>query len=294
MKFLAALAQIGPTLGNVEANFRIFERSVRQAERKGAELLVFPELSLTGYFLKDMVPDVAERTGGELVKRVAALSKDVALVVGFVEESPRHTFYNAGAYFEGGRLVHLHRKIYLPTYGLFDEHRYVGAGSQVRAFDTRFGRAAILVCEDAWHPSLAYVAAQDGADFLFIPSASPARGPHRRRKAPGAAPGRGPSLSIQRTWQSLNRAYAAAFNQFVLFSNRVGYEDGIHFWGGSEIVGPSGEALAAAPLGKPRLAVGEVDTAEVRRSRVISPTLRDENLHLVLRELRRIESSGKD
>jgi len=109
MKFLAALAQIGPTLGNVEANFRIFERSVRQAERKGAELLVFPELSLTGYFLKDMVPDVAERTGGELVKRVAALSKDVALVVGFVEESPRHTFYNAGAYFEGGRLVHLHR-----------------------------------------------------------------------------------------------------------------------------------------------------------------------------------------
>ncbi|MBI2176817.1 MAG: carbon-nitrogen hydrolase [Candidatus Tectomicrobia bacterium] len=294
MKFLAALAQIGPTLGNVEVNFGIFEKAVRQARRKGAELLVFPELSLTGYFLKDMVPDVAERTGGELLRRVAALSRDIALVVGFVEESARHTFYNAGAYFEGGRLVHLHRKIYLPTYGLFDEHRYVGAGSQVRAFDTRFGRAAIIVCEDAWHPGLAYVASQDGADLLFIPSASPARGPHRRKRAPGAAPGRGPSLSIQRTWQSLNRAYAAAFNQYVFFANRVGYEDGIHFWGGSEIVAPSGEALAAAPLGKPHLLTAWVDTAEVRRSRVISPTLRDENLHLVLRELRRVEGRARD
>ncbi|MBI3127762.1 MAG: carbon-nitrogen hydrolase [Candidatus Tectomicrobia bacterium] len=289
MKFLAALAQIGPTLGNLEANFAMFEASVRSARRKGAELLVFPELSLTGYFLKDMVPDVAERPGGELLKRVAALSEEVALVVGFVEESARHAFYNAAAYFEGGKLVHLHRKIYLPTYGLFDEHRYVGAGSQMRAFETRFGRAAILVCEDAWHPSLAYVAALDGADLLFVPSASPARGPHRRKGA-GPAPGKGATLSIQRTWQSLTRAYATAFNQYVFFANRVGYEDGIHFWGGSEVIAPSGEAAASAPLGKPHLLLAGVDTAEVRRSRVASPTLRDENPILVLRELRRIEA----
>ena len=293
MKFLAALAQIGPTLGNVEANFGIFEKSVRDAKRKGAELLVFPELSLTGYFLKDMVPDVAERPGGELLKRVAALSEEVALVVGFVEESARHTFYNAAAYFEGGKLVHLHRKIYLPTYGLFDEHRYVGSGGQMRSFETRFGRAAILVCEDAWHPGLAYIASQDGADLLFVPSASPARGPHRR-KGTGPASGKGPTLSIQRTWQSLNRAYATSFNQFVFFANRVGYEDGIHFWGGSEVITPSGEAAASAPLGKPHLLLVEVDTAEIRRSRVASPTLRDENLHLVLRELRRVENHGKN
>ncbi len=288
MKFLAALAQIGPTLGNVPANLAILKKEVAKARRKGADLLVFPELALTGYFLKDMVPEVALRRRSALLGEIASLSRDVSLVVGFVEESGRHAFYNAAGYFEGGKLLHLHRKVYLPTYGLFDERRYVGGGNQVRAFKTRFGRAAILVCEDAWHPSLAYIASQDGADLLFIPSASPARGAGRQKK-------RGkPTLSIQRMWQALNRAYAGCFNQFVFFANRVGYEDGIHFWGGSEIVGPGGEALAASPLGRPHLLTCSLDTAEVRRSRVVSPTLRDEDIHLALRELRRIESNMRE
>ena len=200
-----------------------------------------------------------------------------------MEESGRHGFFNSAAYFENGELVHVHRKVYLPTYGLFDENRYVGRGDKVRAFDTRFGRAAILICEDAWHPSLAGIASLDGADLLIVPSASPARGVSKANGEGG--------LAIQRVWQSLTRTYASAYNQHVVFSNRVGYEDGINFWGGSEILAPSGEPLAQAARGAKEMLVSQVDTANVRRARIASPTLRDEDLHLTLRELRRIQRS---
>lgn len=286
MKFRAGLAQTGPTLGNLEANRKIILKEIEKAVREGIDLLVFPELAVTGYFLKDIIPEVALRRNAPLMKELAELSREISIVIGFIEESGRHGFYNAAGYFEGGKLVHIHRKIYLPTYGLFDEGRYVGAGRQVRAFDTRFGRAAMLICEDAWHPSLAYIASQDGADILIIPSSSPARGV---KKQPGKS-----SLAIERTWQSLNRAHAAAFNQFVLFSNRIGYEDGISFWGGSEIILPTGEPLAMAPKWKPRLLAAEVNTADIRRARIATPTLRDEDLYLTLRELRRIQAERKD
>ncbi|MEE9240096.1 MAG: nitrilase-related carbon-nitrogen hydrolase [bacterium] len=286
MKFRVGLAQTGPTLGNLEANRKIIQKEVRRSIRQGVDLLVFPELAVTGYFLKDIVPEVALRRGSPLLKEIAELSREVSIVIGFIEESGRHGFYNAAGYFEGGKLVHLHRKIYLPTYGLFDEGRYVGSGKQVRAFDTRFGRVAMLICEDAWHPSLAYVASQDGADILIIPSSSPARGVKKQAGKSG--------LAIERAWQALNRAYATVFSQFVFFSNRVGYEDGISFWGGSEIVLPSGEPLVSAPKWKPRLLTAEVNTADVRRVRIATPTLRDEDLHLTLRELRRIQSERKE
>ena len=206
MRIRIGLAQVGPTLGNVEENRELLLGEVRRARRRKVDLLVFPELSLTGYFLKDMVPEVALGKGSDFLAEVASLSSGISIVAGFIEESARHDFYNAAGYFEGGKLIHLHRKVYLPTYGLFDERRYVGAGRSVRAFDTRFGRAALLICEDAWHPSLAYVAAQDGAEFLIIPSASPARGVRRGRDGGG--------LAIQRVWQSLNRSYAGVFNQY--------------------------------------------------------------------------------
>ncbi len=283
MKFLAAVAQIGPRLGNVDANRALLIDEVRKAEKEGADLLVFPELSLTGYFLKDMVPEVAVRRGAERMREIAALSEKVSLVVGFVEESSRHGFFNSAAYFESGRMLHVHRKVYLPTYGLFDENRYVGRGDRVRAFDTRFGRAAILICEDAWHPSLAGIASLDGADLLIIPSASPARGVSKANGEGG--------LAIQRVWRSLGRTYAAAYNQHVIFSNRVGYEDGIHFWGGSEILAPSGEPLAQARRAEEQLLLCPVDTANVRRARISSPTIRDEDVHLTLRELRRLQRS---
>jgi len=287
MRFQVGLAQMGPTLGNLEANAKIIRGEVKKAIKKGVDLLVFPELSVTGYFLKDIVPEVALKKNAPLLKEIAAMSADISIVAGFVEESSRHGFYNAAGYFEGGKLLHLHRKLYLPTYGLFDEGRYVGAGKRVRAFDTRFGRVAMLICEDAWHPSLAYIASQDGADILILPSSSPARGVKKQN-------GGKASLAIERQWNALCRAHAAAFNQFVFFCNRIGYEDGISFWGGSEIILPTGEGLIAGPRWKPRLVIAEVNTADVRRARIASPTLRDEDLHLTLRELRRIQAGRNE
>lgn len=286
MRFRVGLAQIGPKLGHLEANREIIHKEIKKAIREGVDLLVFPELAVTGYFLKDIIPEVAQRRTSPVIKELADLSREISIAIGFIEESGRHGFYNSAGYFEGGNLVHIHRKIYLPTYGLFDEGRYVGAGRQVRAFDTRFGRTAMLICEDAWHPSLAYIASQDGADFLIVPSSSPARGV---KKHSGKS-----SLGIERIWQSLNRSYAVSFNQFVMFSNRVGYEDGISFWGGSEIILPNGEAVASAPKWKPRLLTAELNTADIRRARISTPTLRDEDLHLTLRELRRIQGERKD
>ncbi len=283
MKFLAAAAQIGPTLGNLDANRELLVKEVKKAEERGVDLLVFPELSLTGYFLKDMVPDVAVRQGDECLQEIAALSRRVSLVVGFVEESAQYGFFNSAAYFENGEMLHVHRKVYLPTYGLFDENRYMGAGDKIRAFDTRFGRSAVLICEDAWHPSLAGIASLDGADLLIVPSASPARGV---RKGNGEG-----GLAIQRVWRALTRTYAAAYNQHVIFSNRVGYEDGIHFWGGSEILSPSGEPISRARRAREQFLVASIDTANVRRARISSPTTRDEDMHLTLRELRRIQKS---
>ncbi|MBT3350618.1 MAG: carbon-nitrogen hydrolase [Nitrospinaceae bacterium] len=284
MKFNVGLAQVGPTLGNLEANQKIINAEVKKAIKRGVDLLVFPELSVTGYFLKDIVPEVALQKNSPLFKEIAAMSKDISIVVGFVEESSRHGFYNVAGYFEDGKLLHMHRKLYLPTYGLFDEARYVGAGKQVRAFDTRFGRAAMLICEDVWHPSLAYIASQDGADFLIVPSSSPARGVKKQN-------GGKSSLAIERVWNSLNRSHAAAFNQFVFFCNRVGYEDGISFWGGSEIISPTGELLVAAPRWKPKLLTAEINTADIRRARIATPTLRDEDLDLTIKELRRIQAA---
>ena len=161
---------------------RRWERPRRRASTSSS----FPELSLTGYFLKDMVPEVADPAQHFApMKEIAALSRNLSLVVGFVEESGRHGFFNSAAYFENGELLHVHRKVYLPTYGLFDENRYVGRGDKVRAFDTRFGRAAILICEDAWHPSLAGVASLDGADLLIVPLGEP-----RARRQQGERRGR--------------------------------------------------------------------------------------------------------
>ena len=175
-KTTIAIAQIDPRLGDVEANLALYERHAREARGAGADLIVFPELSLTGYLLKDMVPNVALRRDAPAMRRLAELSRGTALLAGFVEETPEFRFYNSAAYFQDGELLHVHRKVYLPTYGLFDEGRYFARGDRIRAFDAKIGRVAVLVCEDMWHPSTVYIATLDGALTVLCPSASPIRG----------------------------------------------------------------------------------------------------------------------
>ncbi len=286
MKFLVGSAQIKPFLGDIDANLNLIESMVKSAKKKNIKLLVFPELSLTGYFLKDLVPDVAQKKNSKLLKNIASMSEGISIVLGFVEESTRHVFYNSAAYFENGKLIYVHRKIYLPTYGMFDESRYFGSGKKISAFDTKFGRVAILICEDAWHPSLAYLASQDGADFLIIPSSSPYRGTSQSTSKS--------KLAIERSWESIITTYSITYNQFVIFSNRVGYEDGVNFWGGSQVISPEGETIKKASRSRSSIYSAEIDTKDVRRSRIASPTYRDEKTLLFQREFNRIQSAKKN
>ncbi len=277
MKFKVGLAQVYPHLGDVEYNLKIYETQAATAVEQGVSLLVFPELSLTGYTLRDMVPVVSQRFDEPAFERLLHLSHQIAMVVGFIEESSDYQFYNAAVFIHDGKILHLHRKIYLPTYGMFDEQRYMATGNRIRAFDTPWGRMAMLICEDMWHPSVPYIAALDGAQFLIAISSSPSRGMEGGEKLYGT-----------QAWERMNRVYAQSFCQYIIYVNRVGYEDGICFWGGSEILNPEAECVAKAPYFEPDLQVVELDTERIRRSRIFSPLLRDERPELTLRELQRI------
>jgi predicted amidohydrolase len=277
-RFRVAIAQINPRLGDLDANLAIHEQRVDQARDEGADLVVFPELSLTGYFLKDMVPTVALRLDAPRITKLCALSRGMALIAGFVEETSDFRFYNSAAYFEDGELKHIHRKVYLPTYGLFDEGRYFARGDRIRAFDTKFGRAAILVCEDMWHVSTLYLATLDEALTIFCPSASPLRGISNGKEQDDNA----------RYWEQLNSTYAQTFALSIVYANRVGFEDGIGFWGGSEVVSPLGTHIGKAKYYDEDFVVAAIDSDDVRRQRIISPMLRDEDVDLTINELCRL------
>ena len=276
-KFTLGIAQLSPVLGDLDKNLALHDKILREAEGQGVDLLLFPELSLTGYFLKDMVPAVALTPRDPRLDLLKRASREMAIVVGLVEESSDHRFFNAAMYFEDGKLRHTHRKLYLPTYGLFDEHRYFAQGDKLRAFDTRFGRMALTICEDLWHPATAYLAALDGAQTILCISASPGRGLRPEGTFANAA-----------AWEHLNRAYAQLYTCFLCFCNRVGYEDGACFWGGSEVIAPTGEALIKGPQLEEILLRVPIDRREVQRERIANPLLRDERLDLTVRELHRI------
>lgn len=273
------LAQLAPKLGDLVANLEQHAETLAAARAQKTDLLLFPELSTAGYQLKDLVPDVAMRVDDAAFLALVEASRDVAFGFGFVEESPDHRFYNSYAFCDGGRLVHVHRKVYLPTYGLFEEGRLYAAGERVRAFDTRFGRIGALVCEDLWHPSTAYILAQDGAELLIAAAASPLRGADVGDR----------SASNVGVWHTALEMYSQLFGAWIVLANRVGFEDGLAFWGGSRVVAPGGRVAFEAPLLEAGLWVTEVDWNEVRRYRVSDPTLRSERLDVTIAELQRIQ-----
>lgn len=277
MDFTAVLAQIKPKLGCVADNLALIEEHTQQAISAKADLIVFPELALTGYFLKDLVPEVARRLDSPEIKRLVELSRDISIAVGIVEETDDYRFFNSALYLEDGAIRHLHRKVYLPTYGLFDEQRYLARGERFRAFDTRFGRMGMLICEDMWHLSSSYILAMDGATSLICLSSSPGRGVE------------GDSLGSADAWQQLTSTTAMFLNCRVLYCNRVGYEDGVNFWGGSEYIAPSGESMVRARLFEEDAVEASIAEGALRRERIFSPMLRDENLFVTMQELRRIE-----
>ena len=279
MKLTIALAQISTKLGDLQSNLEKHLALAKQARQEGMDLLVFPELSLTGYVLQDLVPSVSSRPEPDdpIFRHLLEASQSLDLIVGFVDEDSRNRFYIASAYLSQGQVVHVHHKVYLPTYGLFDEGRFFAPGISVRAFDTRFGRFGMLICEDFWHASPPYLLWQDGADLLLFSSASPGRGLNGEPKPESSA------------WvEHINRAYASLFTAFVAHANRCGYEDGLNYWGGSTIFDPNGDLLVQAPYFEEALTHAVIDLNQLHRTRARLPLLRDERPDLVERELGRI------
>lgn len=278
MKLNLALAQINTVLGDTQANLQKHLAYIEEARKQDADLLVFPELSLTGYALQDLTSTVAHHPTDDdpLFRPLLESSWDLDLIVGFVDMDQRRRFFISSAYLSQGQVLHVHHKVYLPTYGLFDEGRFFAWGDSIRAFNTRFGRVGMLICEDFWHASAPYLLWLDGADLLLFTSASPGRGL------------KGEKMSSAVWVEQINRSYAGLFTTFVAHTNRVGWEDGLHFWGGATIYDPDGELLAHGPYHEEALTLASLDLNQIYRTRARLPVLRDERTNLVQKELNRI------
>lgn len=269
------LAQTKPILGDIEKNLRKIVDIVEKEIKNGTEIIVFPELSLTGYLLEEMVYDVAI---SEIPKILLELSKKISIVVGAVELGEDLYHYNTVFYLEDGEIKHRHRKVYLPTYGLFDEGRYFKEGENFRAFNTKFGRVGMLICEDIFHQSSSYILGQDGAQVIFVVTNSPTRLTNK-------------GLEIENIWEATCKAAAVSNGCFVVMVNRVGVEDGVNFWGGSFAVNPSGEIVEKMEQFKEDGQTVLIDKKEIIKVRFASGSCKNEKIDLVLNELSRIKKS---
>jgi predicted amidohydrolase len=275
-----ALAQLAPRLGVPQENLARHRELLAGARAAGAGLVVFPELGLTGYQLQDLAAEVAMRRDDPRLVGLAAETRGLSAIFSFVEEADDHRLFIAAALAEDGVMRFVHRKLFLPTYGLFDERRFFAAGDSLRTADSRLGiKLGIAICEDFWHLSVPETLALDGAQMLINVSSSPGRDLAAVNEV-----GLGTAVS----WRTLMRTYAQLTTCFAVFCNRVGMDETISFWGGSEVIAPSGETLFTAPLFEEGLFTADVELGDVRRERIGLPLLRDERPELHLRELRRI------
>jgi NAD+ synthase (glutamine-hydrolysing) len=295
-----ALCQFAPRKGDTAANLARIGRLCAQASalEPRPQLVQFPETALSGYFVEGGVRDVAVTAGALAYElddayRTACAAAGLGavpldVVIGFYERW-RDTLHNSAAYITIGLadgppvLRHVHRKNFLPTYGLFDEERFVERGTDIRAFETPWGRAALLVCEDAWHSISGTIAALDGAQVVFISSAAPARGPWPREDG---VPG---PYSAAR-WERLIRDIAEEHGVYASFVNLVGSEGGKRFFGTSHLVGPGGEVRGRAPVWDESFVSLTIDLDDLVRARADSPLLSDLRVALphVLDNVRRV------
>lgn len=263
-----ALAQVKPVKGSVAENLD-HTRSILAESSARADVVLFPEASLSGYFLEGGVAEAA-RSVEEVAEGLGIPGPDAAdVAIGFYERW-RRRLYNSIAYLEpaDGRYVvrHVHRKLFLPTYGVFDEARFVEPGTEVRAFDTRFGRFGMLVCEDAWHSLPGTILALGGAELLLVASASPAR---------DFGPGGDGLPANLKEWDRLGPGMALEHGVFVAVAQLAGSEGGKLFPGGSAAFSPDGTLLARAPLFDEGITVATLDATEIDRARAATPLLSD-------------------
>ena len=278
------LAQVDSRLGDIDHNVWRAKRLVTEATREGTDLVVFPELYLSGYSVGEVLEDMSLDPDDERIQRIAKQAGPAGVLVGFAEAQTRGLHaHNSAVYYEDGRLVHVHRKLYLPNYAVFEERKHFVPGQSLRAFPIMGGRyrAASLVCNDAWQPQLAFLATQDGALILLVPSSS----------THSTFPERYDSRSY---WRGITRFYGRMFQLYVVFVNRVGTEGPLQFWGGSHVVDPWGEVIAEADEDTEHLLTVDIDIANVRRRRRDIPLVREARLGLLRREIDRLLEEGGD
>jgi NAD+ synthase (glutamine-hydrolysing) len=281
-----ALAQIAPKLGDIAGNVGLHLDGIERARKAKADLLVFPELSLTGYKLRDLVEQTAlDPRSAKPFRELRAASRDLAVVVGFVEEKPgeRGLFYNSAAFLHKGKILHIHRKVFLPNSGMFEELRFFAQGRNIRAFDTPWGRAGLLICRDFLHLNSNYLLFADGAEISITVSAAPGRGVAGKN-----------GFATSRMWELIGETVARLTTSFVVYCNRVGFEDGAAFAGGSFVFDPFGRPAARAPYFDPAFLLVDIDLGDIRKARKAMTFKRDDKPEVTLASLERIVRGYED
>lgn len=306
-----AAYQTSPILLDLKANMEDVITKIHQGREKGAQLIVFPELALTGYFVGPRYHEVALRLNSQEIKELASATKGTAAVVGFIEESPSMNFYNSALVAVDGEIAFAYRKLNLPNYGVFEERKYFSPGKQVPVFRLHDFSIAVFICNDLWHPALPYLGVCRKAD-IFISIFNSSQG------------SMGTEFSNIESWQIIDRFYSRVFGIYNICVNRVGeegHEEGrgsqddetdetasteafappwekrtYRFWGGSEIINPFGQQIAKAALYDPDDIFVEISRDLLRRKKIALPYLRNDDPYFTHRELGRIlhKKTGAD
>jgi predicted amidohydrolase len=257
--FKIALAQLSCRQGDKAENLKKIKKAVARAKKQGAELVVFPELSLTGYVVRDEIYELAERIPGPSTRIIEDIAKknDVHIVFGMPEisQNTEATLHNSAVLIGPRGFIGKYHKMYLPTHSIFEEKRYFRPGYQAEVFDTELGKLGFIICYDIFFPEVARLARVKGAQLIVCISASP---------------------GVRRSFfEVLTTARAIENTAFLAFVNLAGIEDGLQFWGGSRLVGPSGRVLVQAKYDEDDFVLGEVNYADIRPIEAFVPTLRD-------------------
>ena len=272
------IAQTDCVLANFEENLMQHRTSIEKAIDDNVNAIAFPELSLTGYNVQDAAQDIALHINDPVLDPLRELSREITIICGGIELSDDYGVFNSAFLFEDGHAQSAHRKIYLPTYGMFEELRYFSAGQRIEAVTSRrLGKIGIAICEDMWHVSVPYLLAHQGAKLLFVLMSSPLR------LTPGDT-----QPAIVQQWQQIISTYSFLFSTYVACVNRIGNEDSFTYWGNSTVAGPDGSFLATAPLFTKHSMDIDIDLDAVKQARLHSSHFLDEDLRLFAAELRDI------
>lgn len=273
MRYKIALAQINPTLGNVKENIQKHISYCDKAIKEKADLIIFPELSLTGYSLKDLNFELSLNPfKSRVLEPLRKKSRKISIICGGVEEDDNYGVFNSAFYISDGRVEFTHRKVYPPDYGIFEEMRYFSKGKEVNVYETKFGKLGLLVCEDLWHISLPLIQALKGAKIIVTIAASPTRldvNSHSKK------------IKNYEINSEHHKTYARLLSCYIVFCNRVGYEDGINFWGGSEVVAPFGNIVKVARFFEEELIFVDINYDKVKQARKQARHFLDEDINLL-------------